>query len=105
MLLTSNTHHFASLLLDYFVRSMGGMYGFSSVASALDSQKANSTFIIIALLAYEYLLTATEEWTLLWKQRKWTGMAWLFLATRLYMLTTIIDTFAPPTEQVCDIVL
>ena len=52
-----------------------------------------------ALLAYDYILTIQDEWSLLCR-RKWTGSTWIFIVNRIVILAFLLIQIAPFNAQV-----
>ncbi|THH00332.1 hypothetical protein EW026_g2162 [Hermanssonia centrifuga] len=64
----------------------------SSESDATITAELVDTFTVystIALVTYEYILTARQEVTMIW-QRKWTLVTWLFIANRYIMVVETI---------------
>lgn len=54
---------------------------------------------LVALLAYEIIITIDGEVELVWK-RRWTATSFLLLTTRWVMILNVIFTLVPGTPQV-----
>ncbi|THG94849.1 hypothetical protein EW026_g6701 [Hermanssonia centrifuga] len=53
---------------------------------------------MVALVAYEYILTVNQEVAMIWR-RRWTLVTWLFIANRYIMIAVIIWDVSPSTAQ------
>lgn len=57
------------------------------------------SYILLALVFYEYLLTLEDERVLVW-QRKWTGLTVLFVFNRTLVLFLAVEQVAPAANAI-----
>ncbi|THG93502.1 hypothetical protein EW026_g7751 [Hermanssonia centrifuga] len=72
-----------------------------AIVSAFQAELGSISTIwsTVALFIYEYILTANQEVTMIWR-RKWTSVTWLFVANRYLMIANAIFGLMPSTAQV-----